>query len=104
VLDRRAGKVRISEDFELAKSVPVALSFMTSRIPAGANGVVTFRSVKAGVKDIGLKYDAATFRFSSEEIELADEGMRRSWGPALYRVQLTTVSGVAKGEWAFEIA
>jgi hypothetical protein len=98
VLDRRAGKVRISEDFELAKSVPVALSFMTSRIPAGANGVVTFRSVKAGVKDIGLKYDAATFR------ELADEGMRRSWGPALYRVQLTTVSGVAKGEWAFEIA
>lgn len=103
-LDRRAGKIRISEEFELAKSVPVALSFMTSRVPADAKGVVAFHSTKAGVKDVGLRYDAAIFRFSSEKIELTDEGMRRSWGPALYRVQLTTVSDVAKGQWTFEIA
>jgi hypothetical protein len=96
--------VRVSEDFALAKSVPVALSFMTSRVPSDANGSVTFHSAKAGVKDVSLKYDAAALRFSSEKIELQDEGMRRSWGPALYRVRLTTVSDVPRGRWSFEIA
>jgi hypothetical protein len=103
-LDRKAGVVRVSEDFTLAKSVPVALSFMTSRVPSDANGSVTFHSAKAGVKDVSLKYDAAALRFSSERIELQDEGMRRSWGPALYRVKLTTVSGVTRGRWSFEFA
>jgi hypothetical protein len=103
-LDRKAGMVRVSEDFALAKSEPVELSFMTSRVPSDANGVVTFHSAKAGVKDVSLKYDAAALRFSSEKIELQDEGMRRSWGPALYRVRLTTVSGVSNRKWSFEIA
>jgi hypothetical protein len=103
-LDRKAGMVRVSEDFALAKSEPVELSFMTSRVPSDAKGVVTFHSAKAGVKDVSLKYDAAALRFSSEKIELQDEGMRRSWGPALYRVRLTTVSGVSNGKWSFEIA
>ena len=58
------------------------------------------RSAKAGVKDISLKYDAGVLRYSAEKIELNDEGMRRSWGPALYRVQLKTVSDVAKGAGA----
>jgi len=29
--------------------------------------------------------------------------MQRSWGPALYRVQLKTVNDVTKGRWMFEI-
>jgi hypothetical protein len=103
-LDRRAGVVRVTEEFELAKSIPVALSFMSSRVPTDASGAITFHSDKAGVKDVRLKYDAAAFRFNVEKIELADEGMRRSWGPALYRVQLRTVNDVTKGRWAFEIA
>lgn len=103
-LDRKAGVVRVSEDFALAKAVAVAMSFMTSRVPSDANGVVTFHSAKAGVKDVSLKYDAAVLRFSSEKIELQDEGMRRSWGPALYRVRLTTASDVMRGRWSFEIA
>jgi hypothetical protein len=104
VLDRNAGVVRLSEDFQLAKSAPVALSFMTSRMPANANGVVTLHSVKPGVKDVQLKYDTTVLRFSSEKIELEDEGMRRSWGPALYRVQLKTSNDVSKWRWTFEIA
>jgi hypothetical protein len=103
MLERKAGVVRVTEDFSLAKSVPVALSFMTSRVPSNANGSVTFHSAKAGVKDVSLKYDAAALRFSSERIELQDEGMRRSWGPALYRVKLTTVIDVTRGRWLFEI-
>jgi Heparinase II/III-like protein len=103
-LDRRAGTVRLTEQFALAKSVPVALSFMTSRVPSeGGRGVFVLSSTKAGVKDISLKYDAGVFRYSAEKIELNDEGMRRSWGPALYRVQLKTVSDVANGRWSFEI-
>ena len=102
-LDRIAGAVRVTEEFELAKDVPVALSFMSSRVPRDANGVVTFHSEKPGVKDVRLKYDAAVLRFNVEKIELADEGMRRSWGPALYRVQLKTASDVAGGRWMFEI-
>jgi hypothetical protein len=102
-LDRKASVVRVTEEFELAKSAPVALSFMSSRIPADGKGEVTFRSEKAGVKDVRLKYDAAALRFNVEKIALADPGMQRSWGPALYRVQLKTVSDVTKGRWMFEI-
>ncbi len=105
LLDRRAGVVRLTEEFELEKSVPVALSFMTSRVPSeGGRGVFTLKSSKAGVKDVSLKYDASALRFGSEKIELEDEGMRRSWGPAVYRVQLHTMSDVVGGRWVMEIA
>ncbi len=104
LLDRNAGVVRLTEEFELAKSVPVALSFMTSRVPSEAGkGVFTLKSTKAGVKDVSLKYDASSLRFTSEKIDLADEGMRRSWGPAVYRVQLRTVNDVSRERWMMEI-
>ena len=50
-----------------------------------------------------LKYDVTVLRFHVEKIELEDAGMRRSWGPALYRVQLKTAGEVAGGRWMFEI-
>ncbi len=49
-LDRKAGLVRVIEEFTLAKSQLVALSFMTSRVPSNENGVVAFRSEKTGVE------------------------------------------------------
>ncbi len=103
-LDRRAGLVRVTEEFTLAKSSPVALSFMTSRVPSNENGVVVFHSEKTGVKDVRMKYDAAALHFTSEKIELTDEGMRHSWGPVLYRVQLKTVNDVSRARWSFEFA
>jgi hypothetical protein len=102
-LDRKAGAVRMTETFELAKSVPVALSFMTPRMPSESNGSIVFHSEKPGVKDVLLKFDGAAFHSSVEKIEMTDEGMRRSWGPALYRVQLKTASDAANGRWLFEI-
>ena len=93
--------IRVIEEFTLAKSSPVALSFMTSRVPSNKTGVVVFHSEKAGVKDVRMKYDAAAFHFASEKIEMPDEGMRHSWGPALYRVQLKTVSDVSHARWSF---
>ena len=103
-LNRSAGTVRLSETFELARSVPVELSFMTSRTPSNANGVVTFHSTQDGAKDVTLKYDAAALHFTLDKIELEDEGMRRTWGSALYRVRLHTTQDVSAGQWSFEIA
>jgi hypothetical protein len=102
-LDRKAGAVRITEDFDLAKNAPVALTFMTSREPVESGRGVFSVKGKNG-KDVSLKYDAAALRFTSERIDLVDEGMRRSWGPALYRVQLKTIADVTKGRWSIEIA
>ncbi|HXC95281.1 MAG TPA: heparinase II/III family protein [Edaphobacter sp.] len=103
-LDRKAGQVRVTEEFTLVKSQTVTLSFMTSRVPSNENGAVVFHSGKTGVKDVQMKYDAAALHFTSEKIEMTDEGMRRSWGPALYRVQLKTVSAVSHARWSFEFA
>jgi len=104
LLDRKSSAVRLTEEFELGKSEPVALLFMTSRIPSESDkGVFSLRSTKAGVKDVSLKYDASVLRFTSEKIDLTDEGMRRSWGPAIYRVQLQTASDVRRGRWVMEI-
>lgn len=103
-LDRKAGVVRLMEDFELTRSGPVALSFMTSRMPSeSGSGAFVLHSEKAGVKDVLLHYDAAALAFKMERIELEDAGMRRSWGPAVYRVQLQTKADVAQGRWNFEI-
>jgi hypothetical protein len=77
---------------------------MTSRTPSNANGVVTFHSNQNGAKDVTLKYDAAALHFTLDKIDLEDEGMRRTWGPALYRVRLQTAENVSGGRWVFEIA
>ncbi|QNI36871.1 heparinase II/III domain-containing protein [Edaphobacter albus] len=104
-LDRKAGIVRLAEDFELTKSGSVALSFMTSRIPSeSGSGAFVLHSEKAGVKDVSLRYDAAALAFNMEKMELQDAGMRRSWGPAVYRVQLRTKADVTRANWKFEIA
>lgn len=102
-LDRKANIVRLSEDFTLAKPAQIALSFMTPRTPVDAAGVVTLHAAKPGVKNVGIRYDVKTLRFSVDQIELEDPGMRRSWGPVLYRVLLTSISPVAAGNWKIEI-
>ena len=68
-----------------------------ARAHESGRGVFTVKAAKTGGEDASLRYDASALRFSSEKIELTDEGMRRSWGPALYRVQLRTTSDVAAG-------
>jgi hypothetical protein len=105
VLDRSSNTVRLTEDFELAKRGPVTLSLMTSRVPSErGRGVFVLHAAKPGGKDVSLKYDGAALGFSMEKIELQDEGMRRSWGTALYRVQLRTLNDVDRARWTMEIA
>jgi hypothetical protein len=104
VLDRRSNTVRVVEDFVLAKKVPVSLSFMTSRVPVQSGaGSFVLRSATPGVRDVSLHYDGAALGFSMEKIDLKDPGMRRSWGPTLYRVQLQTLKDVDRGRWTMEM-
>ncbi|MDE1178657.1 MAG: heparinase II/III family protein [Edaphobacter sp.] len=103
VLDRKANAVRLHEQFKLAKPTSIALSFMTPRTPSESNGAVTLHSAKPGVKDVAIRFDAKALAFKSERIELEDASLRRSWGPALYRVLLTSTAPVAEGDWRFEI-
>ncbi|CAN5701237.1 heparinase II/III-family protein [soil metagenome] len=103
ILDRKADAVCLSEDFTLTKPASVALSFMTPRTPANMANVVTLHAAKPGVKNVSIRYDAKALRYSVDKIELEDPGMRRSWGPALYRVLLTSVTPVATGNWKIEI-
>lgn len=102
-LDRRAGSIRLSEEFALAKKVPVVLNFLTPRTPAVDNaGAVRLSAVNGSGKDVTLSYDPAQLTASFEKIELTDPGMRMTWGQ-LYRVQLTSGS-VSSGNWVIGMA
>ncbi len=103
ILDRRADVVRLVESFTLAKSVSVALSFITPRTPSIAEGTVTLHAAKPGLKDVALRYDSKALKATMEKRDLDDAGMRRSWGTVLYRVWLTSTAPVASGNWTIEI-
>jgi len=104
LLDRQAGNIRLNEDFELERRVPVVLSLMTSRVPSeGAKGTIVLRSTRNNVHDVLLKYHAAQLRFSFEKITLSDEGLRRSWGPEIYRIQLHSTDDLQTAKWPMEI-
>jgi hypothetical protein len=103
VLDRKANRVRLHEDFTLTKPAVVALSFMTPRTPLDTTSVVTLHSAKPSVKDVRIHYDPKSLQFSVDQIDLEDPGMRRSWGPVLYRVRLTSITAVSTGNWNVQI-
>ena len=100
-LDRKAGRILLSEDFELQRKVPVALSFMTPRVPTqGPQGSVILSAADKSVRNVTLKYDASFTKPSFEKIELKDEGLQHTWGPAIYRVLLSSIEPVDGGKWA----
>jgi hypothetical protein len=51
-----------------------------------------------------LGYNASVLRVSFEKIEIADEGLHRSWGKEIYRVLLSSVEATAGGRWNMEIS
>ena len=101
-LDRKAGCIRLTEEFALARSVPVVLNFLTPRTPAADKaGVLTLTSSNPQTKPVTLRFDGAQLKPSFEKIELTDNGLKAAWGQ-LYRVQLTATD-VARGNWALEM-
>ena len=103
-LDRKADCIRLAEDFQLQQKVPVALSFMTPRVPSqGPNGSVVLRAADKSVRDVSLKYDPSMAGARFEKIVLKDEGLRHTWGENIYRVLLTSSEPTDSGKWMIEI-
>jgi hypothetical protein len=94
-LDRSAAKVLLMEEFALARSVPVTLSFMCAKEPA-----VATRSVTTG--GVVLSFDASALTATAEKIALTDTSLKHSWGEAVWRVLLTSAP-VTKGSWTMEM-
>ena len=104
LLDRNEGRIRLTEDFKLQARVPVALTFMTPRIPSqSAQGTVVLSLVDKSGKDVSLKFDPSLAAATFERIELKDADLRRIWGENLYRVLLTSTEPTSGGTWKIEI-
>jgi hypothetical protein len=103
---RRATKaVVLRESFQLARAVPVALVFMTPRIPdAQQEGVLTLSMAQDGSRAVQLRFDARVLRADVERVELADPGLRREWGNALYRVRLVSLRPLERGDLEIQMA
>ncbi|HUD57204.1 MAG TPA: hypothetical protein VMR02_18370 [Terracidiphilus sp.] len=84
--------------------MPVFLSIMTPRKPNTQDGSQVVLASESGqgsavVIDIGNADVSAT----SEEIPLTDPGLKKTWGPSVFHVKLSSKSSVSSGHWMFQI-
>ena len=104
-LDRVQNRITVEEDFELERAVPVSLSIMTPRIATiDAAGSMTLKLAAGDASASRLKFDGSRLEPKVETIELSDAGLRASWGPQIYRIQLNSNQPVASGKWSYEFA
>lgn len=103
-LDRKLNKVVVEEDFKLEKAAPVTLSVITPRQVTPAAGTLTLTLASGHGKAAQLRYDAAALSSKVETIQLADPGLRMSWGAQIYRILLNTTQPVSSGKWSYEFA
>jgi hypothetical protein len=103
LLDRDAGAVLLRETFALPRPAPVALVFMTPRRPdATQPGVLALPA--AGGRTVRMRFDASALHVDVERIDLADPGLRREWGEALYRIRLASAQPLAAGDLAVSMS
>jgi hypothetical protein len=95
-LDRLTQKVKLLEEFALARAVPVALSLMTAKEP-------TVQAQGVSVGGVLLTFDATQMKATVERIALTDAGLKHSWGDTVWRVLLTSVGPVTRGNWKLEM-
>jgi len=91
-LDRAAHRVELVENFSLTHEAPVTLSFMAAKEP-----VLQSTGVQVGA--VLLAFDAAQLKATSERIALTDSTLQHSWGEAVWRVLLTSISPVKTATW-----
>lgn len=104
-LDRTANRIRLNEDFQLQKKVPVQLSFMTPCIPTqGSKGEIVFAAADKSARDVTLSHDTALLAATIEKIDLTDDWLVDRWGKTIYRVLLTSVAQTDNGKWSIEFA
>jgi hypothetical protein len=98
-LDRRARIVSLDERYALrAWKAPHRLHFMTPLRPdVSMPGEVRLRADSAGASFV-IRYDAARFEATAEEIPIADARLLPTWGPRLARVVLVSKDRALRGE------
>lgn len=95
-LNRARGVVTIAEDFSLEAPTSVMLSLMTASEP-----VIQPAGVKIG--SVLLAFDTQQMKAEVEKIVVTDEGMKHSWGSAIYRLKLISSAPVARSLWTLEL-
>lgn len=104
-LDRVRDRITVEENFELERAVPVSLTVMTPRIVnTDTAGSITLKLASGDGSVSVLKYDGAAIEPKVETVELADQGLRASWGPQVYRILLNSKQPVSSGKWSYEFA
>ena len=103
-LDRTQAVITLEETFDLQSPVPVFLSIMSPRKPRiqdGSQVILPSESGQGGpvVIDNRNVDVAATW----EEIPLNDTGLRKTWGPSVFRIKLSSKSNVSSGRWVFKM-
>jgi hypothetical protein len=99
-LDRRARTVSLDERYALREwKAPLRLSFMTPFRPdVSRPGEVRLRSADGAGAAFVMRYDAARFDASTEEIPIADARLLPIWGSRLARVVLVSKDRSLRGE------
>jgi len=95
-LNRARGLVLIEEDFALQNPVAVMLSLMSATKPVIQNGRIIIASA-------ALAFNPEELTADFETIPLTDDGLKRAWGNAVYRLKLTSPHPVAKASYHLEV-
>ncbi|HKO18034.1 MAG TPA: hypothetical protein VJU82_04025, partial [Acidobacteriaceae bacterium] len=85
-----------TEEFVLERAVDVSLSLMTAVEPS-----IEAEGVKIG--RARLVFPKAELNATAERIAITDETLKHSWGEAVYRIKLNSLSPVASGKWKLEL-
>jgi hypothetical protein len=104
-LDRAQNRVTVEEEFALERAEPVSLSVITPRtVSVDANGKLKLALASGPGKESQLTFDGTQLESKVETIELADAGLRASWGAQIYRILLSSKQPVTSGKWVYEFA
>jgi hypothetical protein len=98
-LDRRARTVSLDERYALREwKAPLRLNFMTPlRADVSRPGEIRLRADSAGASFV-VRYDAARFDATTEEIPIADARLLPVWGNRIARVVLVSNDKGLRGE------
>jgi hypothetical protein len=110
-LDRVGHRVVIEEDFELVLPTEVQISIVTPRMTRSDRNGVMYLLPQGSIGTMAaLSYSGVDLRPEVETIQLADAGLRESWGSEIYRILLKSSDGsfksapVAGNKWTYEFS
>ncbi len=98
-LQRAAGVVELTDAYALKKTPrELTLTLVTPcKVTEAGSGELLFAAAPA--VNVGVRYEAAKLKPSTEEVKVEDPRLRGAWGDRLYRVLFHAVNPGAQGSW-----